>query len=131
MRTLKLRDEELQCIEGGVSMDLLFELAEVAETANGLQALRVLSKTLYSLVVPEDHPRLKAVLGQMTLADIEEINTAVGGLLAAESARPTGRPSVSPAGSEPTGQPLRVVSFSRATDAEASPSRKGGRSRVS
>lgn len=62
---------------------------------------------------------------------IQDFNEAVGNLMVEYSDRPTERPSGSPTGVKPTGLPSRVVSLSRGTDKEASPSSKAGQQAVS
>ena len=128
MASLTLRGEELRLTEEGVSLDLIFDLAEVGEsgTANGLHTIALMRRALYEVVHPDEHERLKAVLKKMKVRDINELNEAVGGVIAAASDRPTERPSESLAGSVPPGQPSKVVSLSRGTVSEGPVSSPAG-----
>ena len=102
----------------------LMKLARSQAAGDALQQVTGLHEFLLGVLRDEERERFESFMEAHPDVTFEELETAIGGLMQAYAARPTGRPSPSPAGPPPSGGSSRVVSLSRGTagaDSTSSP----------
>lgn len=126
MKSLNLRGEELRCIDV-IPPGLLFDLADMTNEQDTMRVMSLIGRFLNAIVVPEDLQRYRAILyDTQNVLGITELSDEAGRLITEYAGRPTVRPSESPAGSDTTGQPSRVVSLLPAMDRTAETSSEDG-----
>lgn len=128
MPILKLRDQELECIEA-LPPGLLFDLSDIAGSNNMSRTLMMYGRFFRTVVAKKDHERLDAILYDTeNVITFNELSEAIGELVEEYTNRPTERPSSSPTGADATGGPSRVVSLSPGTVRAGGRSSRAGRS---
>ncbi|MFA7297315.1 MAG: hypothetical protein WC211_09070 [Dehalococcoidia bacterium] len=104
----------------------LMKLAKSQGSGDAMQQVGGLHDFLLGVLQEPESKRFEAFMEAHPDVTFEELETAVGGLMQSYTARPTGRPSPSPAGPMPAGGSSRVVSLSRGTVREERTSRTAG-----
>ena len=125
-KTFTLKGEEFRCIP---KLPALF-LSDAVKSARdgGSGALVGTLEFVLRVVIPEDQERLGRMLAStVDVVEFDDLNAVVSRLSEAYFARPTTRPSDSPAGGLTTAMPPRVVSLSRAPSEETKTSGRGRR----
>lgn len=119
--------EPLRCIEAdSLPVGFVFDLAEGMDAKDEMRAIAAMWKFIKSVVVKEEHARLREYLYDTTNpVTFAQLNTAIGTLMREYSGRPTTRPSSSAHGRASSRGSSRVVSLSRATEKDAPPSTPG------
>jgi hypothetical protein len=131
-RTLTLGGKTLRCIDT-IPLGLVFDLAEAMEDDNtGMKAIAGIAKALRTIVVKEDRVILKDILDDTeNPVSFDELNTAMGNIMAEYGKRPTAPPSRSPSGASATSRSSRVVSLWRDTGKVGGTSSQDGKSLAS
>lgn len=104
----------------------LMKLAKSQGSGDAMQQVAGLHDFLLAVLADHEHERFEAFMEAHPDVGFDELESAVGGLMQAYTARPTGRPSRSPAGQTPNGGSSRVVSLSRGTVREEPTSSRAG-----
>lgn len=104
----------------------LMKLAKSQGSGDAMQQVAGLHDFLMAVLAVSERDRFERFMEQHSDVGFEELETAVGALMQAYTARPTERPSRSPAGPTPSGGQSRVVSLSRGTVREAAASSAAG-----
>ena len=104
----------------------LMKLAKSQGSGDAMQQVAGVHDFLMAVLATTERDRFERFMEQHADVTFEELETAVGALMQAYTARPTERPSPSPAGPTPSGGPSRVVSLSRGTVREAPASSMAG-----
>ena len=104
----------------------LMKLAKSQNSGDAMQQVAGLHDFLLAVFSDDERERFEAFMEAHPDVTFEELETAVGGLMQSYTARPTGRPSPSPAGPTSSGGESRVVSLSRGTARAAEASSTAG-----
>ncbi len=104
----------------------LMKLAKSQNSGDAMQQVAGLHDFLLSVLQDDERERFEGFMEAHPDATFEELEAAVGGLMQSYAARPTGRPSPSPAGPTSSGGESRVVSLSRGTGKAAGASSTAG-----
>lgn len=109
---LVIRGERFACSDAGFSAWVLMRLAKAQTSGDETIAMAGMYDSIIAVVRPEEHERFGTFM-QAQGIQFPELNEALGTLIAGYAARPTERPSESPAGPQLTGPSSRVVSLSK------------------
>jgi len=122
---LTVRDESFTARETLPAWALM-KLAKSQNSGDAMQQVAGLHDFLLAVLSDDERERFEAFMEAHPDVTFEELETAVGGLMQSYTARPTGRPSPSPAGPTSSGGESRVVSLSRGTARAAEASSTAG-----
>lgn len=93
----------------------MLKLAKGQQSKNPMVQAASLHDVILAMVKANERERFEAYMAEVDVG-FDELNEAVGTLVAAYNDRPTERPSRSQPGAQATGKPSRVVSLSRGTE---------------
>lgn len=113
MAYVELRGERFSLADS-VPMILVMRLAVAAQSHADTAGIEVLAATyelLHRVIAPDEWDRFERHAVDVG-ADADELNTVLQAAIGSMGERPTGRPSGSPGGSQPTGDSSTGVSYS-------------------